>query len=230
VSHPKISVVIPVFNCEKYVAEAIRSALTQSRCPDEVIVVDDGSTDTTAEVLRGFGDTICCIRQENQGIGAARNAGAARAAGDQIAFLDADDIWTPRKLELQESLLCDHSEIQMVFGMVEHFCSPELSDEIRQRFHCPVGKMPAINAASMLVRRSVFEKVGWFDMDLTLGEFLEWYARALDLGMQSRTLDEVVLRRRIHETNTGTRSRDSRQDYVRLLKSMLDRRRTSGKM
>lgn len=225
----KISVVIPVFNCEKYVAEAVRSALTQSRCPDEVIVIDDGSTDSSAEVLQGFGDAIRYFRQENLGIGAARNAGAARAVGDQLAFLDADDIWTPRKLELQESFLRENPDIDMVFGSVENFISPELDEETRQRFHCPVGKIPGIHAACMLLPRSAFEQVGWFDTDLKLGEFLDWYGRALDLGMQARTLDEVVLLRRIHETNTGSRSKDLRSDYVRALKSILDRRRAVEK-
>lgn len=225
VDNGRISVVIPVFNCEKYVAEAIRSVLAQSRPPEEIIVVDDGSTDSSADVVKTFGTAVQYVWQTNQKIGAARNAGVAIATGNYIAFLDADDIWMPNKLELQSGALCAAPDVHMVFGKVRHFRSPELDPEISHRFHCPAEEMPGINAASMLVRRTAFDRIGRFDTNLTLGEFLEWYARALDQGLQSLIIDEVILLRRVHSMNTGIQSKDSRQDYVRLLKAMLDRRR-----
>jgi glycosyltransferase involved in cell wall biosynthesis len=100
---PKVSVIIPVYNQAAFVRQAIDSALFQTLSPFEVIVIDDGSTDETPVVLRAYDDDprITMIRQSNQGVAAARNAGAARARGDYLAFLDADDIWLPEKLKLQ---------------------------------------------------------------------------------------------------------------------------------
>ncbi|HOM77565.1 MAG TPA: glycosyltransferase family A protein, partial [Anaerohalosphaeraceae bacterium] len=88
-----ISVVIPAYNCQAYIRRAIDSVLGQSRPADEIIVVDDGSTDGTAEAVRTYGAKVILIQQENAGVSAARNAGIRAASGDWIAFLDADDEW-----------------------------------------------------------------------------------------------------------------------------------------
>ncbi|MHC5083841.1 MAG: glycosyltransferase family 2 protein, partial [Planctomycetota bacterium] len=100
----KISVVIPAYNAEATVARAINSVLAQTRPADEIIVVDDGSTDNTAEVVRSFGEAVIFIQQENAGVSVARNKGIETATGDWIAFLDSDDEFLPDKLKLQ----CDH--------------------------------------------------------------------------------------------------------------------------
>ena len=96
-----VSVVVPAYNYARYLPKAIDSALGQTHPPLEVIVVDDGSTDDTPRVLAAYADRIRVIRQANQGAGAARNAGIAAARGEYVAFLDSDDLWHPRKLELQ---------------------------------------------------------------------------------------------------------------------------------
>ncbi|HEY2324319.1 MAG TPA: glycosyltransferase family A protein, partial [Thermoanaerobaculia bacterium] len=96
-----VSVVIPSYNYARYLGEAIDSALAQTLPPLEVIVVDDGSTDETSEVLATYADRIRVLRQKNSGVAVARNSGIAAAHGEYVAFLDADDIWLPRKLELQ---------------------------------------------------------------------------------------------------------------------------------
>ncbi|MHC4784098.1 MAG: glycosyltransferase family 2 protein [Planctomycetota bacterium] len=97
----KISVVIPAYNAEKHIARAIESVLAQTRPADEVIVIDDGSSDGTGDVVRSFGDKVIFIQQENAGASVARNAGIEAATSDWIAFLDADDEWLPNKLQLQ---------------------------------------------------------------------------------------------------------------------------------
>src|SRR3954452_10452644 len=98
---PLVSVVIPVWNCEAYVGEAVASVLAQGRGPLQIVLVDDGSTDDSVEAARRAGAQIEVVRQENGGIGAARNAGVARARGELLAFLDSDDRWTPGKLAAQ---------------------------------------------------------------------------------------------------------------------------------
>src|SRR5437763_447547 len=96
-----VSVIIPAYNFARYVPEAIDSVLAQTYAPFEVIVVDDGSTDDTPKVLAAYGNRIRAIRQVNQGVAAARNTGLAAAGGEYVAFIDSDDTWEPRKLQLQ---------------------------------------------------------------------------------------------------------------------------------
>ena len=109
-----VSVVIPTFNCAAYLAEAVQSVLAQSRPPDEIIVVDDGSTDGTAAVVAGFGDRVLYVRQANAGVAVARNTGFARATGEFIAFLDADDFWDREKLALQLAVMTHYPRVDLV--------------------------------------------------------------------------------------------------------------------
>src|SRR5580658_2196955 len=121
-----LSVIIPAHNRELYVGEAIESALRQTRPPDEIVVIDDGSTDRTAEIARSFGKSVHCLSQSNQGIGAARNAGLQAARGNLIAFLDSDDLWLERKMEIQTAFLLAHPEIDLVACHMKPFLSPEI--------------------------------------------------------------------------------------------------------
>ena len=124
----KISVVIPAYNAEKHIARAIDSVLAQTRPADEVIVIDDGSSDATAEVVRSYGDKIMFIQQENAGASVARNTGIKAATGDWIAFLDADDEWLPNKLQLQVSQLKRNPDLAWAMSnYFTCFCDPEHS-------------------------------------------------------------------------------------------------------
>ena len=98
---PTVSAIIPVHNGELYVADSVRSVLGQSHAVAECIVVDDGSTDNTRDVLASFGSSIVVVHQEHRGVSAARNAGIREARGDYLAFLDADDVWFPDKIAVQ---------------------------------------------------------------------------------------------------------------------------------
>jgi len=222
---PTISTVIPVFDAERYVREAIASVLAQTRPSSQVVVVDDGSTDGSAAAIRSFGDRIEYVRQENRGIGAARNTGLRRVTGDYVAFLDADDVWASHKLEVQGAALDEHPEVDLVFGMVDHFVSPDLDETEAARLVCPSDPVAGIVAGVMLARRPLFDEVGPFVEDLRLGEFLDWFGRARESGASHVTLQDVVYRRRLHRDNTGRRESDARGDYARVLKGMLDRRR-----
>src|SRR5262245_41508013 len=125
----RVSVVIPCYNARPYLEETIRSVFSQTFTPCEILVVDDGSSDGSAHVAEGFGDRVRVIRQRNQGECAARNAGLQAACGEWIAFLDADDVWKPNKLELQVAAVRRHEEVVCVhsgfyqFGIVNG--SPE---------------------------------------------------------------------------------------------------------
>lgn len=220
-----VSVVVPVFNCERYLAEAIESVLAQSYADTEVIVVDDGSTDNSKAVAKGFGKRVNYLFQENAGASAARNRGAELAKGELLSFLDADDIWTEDKLSLQAALLNEREDVDMVFGHVEQFISPELESDEKKRLICPLGTMPAYLPGAMLVRRDAFWRVGPFATDVKVAEFLDWYARARERGLNPAMLPGVVYKRRLHNENLGVRESGSRIEYTRVLRRSLERRR-----
>lgn len=111
---PTVSVVIPVWNAARYLPETLRSVLRQTRPPEEIVVVDDGSTDESAALAEGFGPTVCVLRQENRGESAARNRGIEAARGEWIAFLDADDLWHPEKLARQLAAVRTHPAVDCV--------------------------------------------------------------------------------------------------------------------
>jgi len=220
-----VSVVIPVFNGEKYLAEAIQSILEQTRPADQIVVVDDGSIDRTPDVVRTFGRKVDYVYQSNTGIGGARNRGMRETRGNLIGFLDHDDLWLPRRLELQLDAMEKDPGLDMIFGHAEQFVSPELGEEYRNRIKLPPNPLPGYLASGMLVRKESFYRAGPFDEGLRVGECIEWYGRAVDKGLRSAMLPEVVFRRRIHQTNTMITRKEQSNSYVRILKDVLDRRR-----
>ena len=224
---PLVSVIIAVYNGERYLADAIDSVLAQTYRPLEVIVVDDGSTDGSAAVAGRYAPAARCFTQANAGVGAALNFGIGRASGDVLAFLDADDQWAEDKLSRQMAVLAG-SECDMVFGHVRQFVSPELTPDQRAQLFCPEAPMPGFLKGTLLIRREAFRRVGPFDTTRRLGDFLDWYLRAQEAGLRAVLLPETLLLRRIHDTNMGIRERKSRTDYVHILKAALDRRRVTG--
>jgi len=222
---PLVSVVIPVYNGERYLGEAIDSVLRQSFAGSEIIVVDDGSTDRTADVATAYGSAVRYFRQHQSGSGAARNRGIEVARGSLFAFLDADDVWTPNKLAIQKSAFDADPELELVYSHVKQFCSPELSEVARQKIRCPDDVVPGRLPGTMLVKRDSFLRVGPFGVSWGVGEGVDWHLRATELGLKMVLLPDVLLWRRLHENNLGRRQRDARIDYVRVFRAALDRRR-----
>lgn len=209
----RVSVVIAAYNADAYVAEAIDSVLGQSRAPDEVIVVDDGSTDRTSAILAGYGDRIVHLSQPNCGQAVAVNRALKAATGDVLGFCDADDLWTPRKLEWQLDRL---ASTEAVFGKVRQFVSPELSEAERQRMQPAIEVHRGGLKLCMLVRREAFDRIGPFDETLPATFFTEWLGRAKRMGLQIAHLDEIVALRRLHRGNGG-RTNAAAQDLETLL-------------
>ena len=225
---PTISVIIPVYNGERFLAEAIGSVPAQTLPPDEIIVVDDGSTDGTAQVIADLAAAaavpIRYIYQENQGPAAARNHGIRLAQGDVIAFQDADDIWTSTKLEKQVEFQRHCTEKDIVMGQTQ-FIQESLSGEWangpepfeRPRFH------PVLQ--SCIFSRSIFDSVGLLNENLLLGEDIDWYMRALEGGAHVLMHPELVLLYRRHAGNS-TRNRQNAMHHMLLaVKLSLDRQR-----
>ncbi|HEX4271209.1 MAG TPA: glycosyltransferase family A protein [Rhizomicrobium sp.] len=222
---PLISVVVPCFNTERYVAEALDSVLAQPVRGVQVIVIDDGSTDRSAEIIRAHDDRIEYRRQANGGIGAARNAGIALARGTYLTFLDADDIWTPGSLPLRLERL---RGAECVYGGVEHFISPEIQGEARERLGALPATMTARFAGAMLIEKRAFDRVGPFDAGLKMGEMMDWVSRAELAGVTTVLIDDIVLRRRIHGSNTVLRLKNQKGEYLRALKGALEHKRAAA--
>ncbi len=225
---PTISVIIPVYNGERFLAEAIQSVLDQTLPPDEIIVVDDGSIDASAAIALSFGPPVRVLSQPNLGPAAARNLGVAHATGDLLAFLDADDLWTPDKLARQAQVLRADPGCEAVLGRAENFISPELDASQAMRLAKTAAQTGEFLAGALLIRRAAFLRVGWFDARLRHGEFIDWWARASQLPLAHTVLPDLVQRRRLHADNLTRREPAGRRDYLALLRQHLVRQRETA--
>ena len=169
-----VSVIVPVRDGAAHLGDALESVLAQTHRPAaEILVVDDGSRDGSAEVAACFATRgVRCVSQPPTGAAAARNLGVARTSGDLLAFLDADDLWTPDALAQRCAALAEAPARDLVLGRVEQFLSPDLDDDARARLRCPAGSLPGFLPGAMLVRREAFARVGPFETHWELGEFI----------------------------------------------------------
>jgi len=220
-----ISVIIPVYNCERYLAEAIESVLAQIYRPVEVIIIDDGSTDRTAQVALRYEPEITYFFQPNAGSSAARNQGVRLSHGSYLAFHDADDIWVKNKLALQIQVFHDESQVDAVFGHVKQFYSPDLDEDTRKRIVCQENLMPGYLSTTMLIRREAFFRVGIFQDRWEVGEEMNWIIRAREVSLKMVLLPDLLYYRRLHTENKGLRLKDKQQQRLHILKAALDRRR-----
>jgi glycosyltransferase involved in cell wall biosynthesis len=226
VTSPSISTIIAVRDGERYVAEAIDSVLGQTVPPDEVVVVDDGSADGSAAVAESYGPPVRCLRREAAGTGSALNAGVEASNGKLLSYVDADDLWMPQKLEVQLGAMEAGADI--VLCRVEQFISPELTEAERAQLRPPPDETPGVTRGAMLIARDAHDRVGRFEEGWVVAEFIDWFGRARDAGLTEVVVPEVLLRRRIHTSNTGRRRSDARNDYPRVMRKLLERRRQAG--
>jgi glycosyltransferase involved in cell wall biosynthesis len=220
------TVVIPVYNGAKYLAEAVDSVRRQAFASSEIVIVDDGSTDATAEIATGL-PGVRYVHQPHAGPAAALNHGVRLATRKFIAFLSADDVWCPDKLAVQHGALGQAPEGKLVFGHMQHFVSPEIDPGLAAKLQCPPEPMPAFSAGSLLATLDTFHSVGPFNETFKVGEFLDWYGRARDLGREIILVDEVVSMRRVHGSNHSTKMLRT-DSYGPVLKALLDRRRAGA--
>lgn len=226
---PRVSVVIPVFDGELYLAETIESVLAQTRRVFEIILVDDGSTDDSARVASSFVETVQYYYQAHAGPASARNRGIEMARGNFLAFLDADDLWAPDKVEKQLAAFEDDPALDMVFGGVKEFHSPELDESVTQKLWANPHIVRGHLIGAMLIRRDSFLRVGLLDARWQISEFIDWYARARDQELRERMLPDLVLSRRLHQTNNGIRMRGAREEYAFALKEVMRRRKAQSR-
>lgn len=226
---PSVSCIIPVYNRERFLSEGIESLLAQTRLPDEIVVVDDGSTDGSADIARGFGDRVRYIHQKNAGPAAARNHGVREAQGDFISFLDADDLWEPTKLERQLQRFAERPELGYSVGLVQNFWEEEVAEERdRMAGHARAKPIAGYVTLTLLTTRAWMDRLEGFDETLGHGDAADWFRRADAAGAVGELLGEVIARRRLHDNNLSrTQASDSREEFLTMLKRKLDQERES---
>ncbi|MBF0503854.1 MAG: glycosyltransferase [Candidatus Omnitrophica bacterium] len=180
---PKVSVIIPTYNRGQYITQAIESVLSQTFLDYEIIVIDDGSTDNTQEILKKYKNEIKSIRHENQGISKTRNSAINQSCGEYLAFLDSDDYWTSEKLAQQVKVLDSHPNVGIVYARM-----PIINEKGEK-----IGMKPAgvsgknfkellevwgdLPTSSIMVRRDCFTKAGLFDVSLDTMEDIDMWIR-----------------------------------------------------
>jgi len=225
---PSISVIIPVYNRERFLAETIKSVLAQTLPPTEIIVVDDGSTDMTAQVVANLADIahvpIRYAYQTNQGPAAARNTGLAIAKGDFIAFQDSDDCWTTEKMAVQLSLIQRYANSVAVVGYTQVICEPGTRN-VSKKVTTRPGLILLLQAS--LFRRTLFDLIGGFEHELRIAEDISWFMRVLELPVEIVIHSDIVVAYRRHDDNLTGSLQNSQQQLIMALRHSLSRRRQS---
>lgn len=227
---PLISCIMPVYNGEKYLAEALESVFAQTIVPSEIIVVDDGSKDGTAAVLENYRERITVLRlDKNNGPASARNAGIRKSRGEFLTFLDADDLWHSEKTEWQLKKFQEDADLGICQAYAKNFWSPDHPrSERSSQYPRLLQPWPGNIFQAMMVRREAFDAVGWLDPALRTGEDGDWFLRAKDAGIKREMLSDVLIHRRLHLHNlTRLHADDSRENLLKRVKELVDRQRNN---
>lgn len=220
-NNPLVSVIIPTYNHARFLPDAVASVRQQQYDPLEIIVIDDGSADRTAEVVARLSKPIRYFQQSNKGPASARNRGLRAASGEVVGFLDADDLWPPGKLAVQIASLLKRPQLDLVLGRIRRIDVGKTrgSELVKE------GSLRGVHLGGGLFRRSVFDKVGLFDETLRYSEDHDWFLRARENGVSMAILNETTLYYRVHDGNM-TRAKEAQGfQLTRVLKKSLDRRR-----
>ena len=218
-----ISVIIPCRNGVNYLAEAV-AGIRKQDMPLEIIVVDDASTDATAALA----ERLCCrvLRHETmRGQVAGKNTGLRAVHGGCVVFHDHDDVMNEGALSKMHQELIADMDVYMVMAKVRDFFSPELDEETKGRVRIRTEPYYGLFTGAVLMRRSLFDLIGYFDEQLNTGEIIALTAKMDAMaGVKHKKIDFVAANRRVHGTNYGlTHADKERQDYLKVLRAKLRR-------
>lgn len=224
-THCRTSAVIVVRNGECFLADALQSIRQQSRPPDEVLVVDGQSTDRTAQIAQSF-PGVRYLLQPGLGVANARNLALREISGEFVAFLDADDLWTPRKLEVQINTMLAQPHLMYTTTLLRLFydpgCAPRPGFREEGFTQGIEGRFPG----TMLARRAVFDRVGLFDPAFAIAFEVDWFARAQDMQTPSHVVEEILLHKRIHAANASIQRELFRREWFVVIRRSLARKQT----
>ena len=219
---PLVSVVVPVYNGQRYLGEALDSIFAQSYRPLEVIVVDDGSTDGSEAVARSR--PVHYLKCGHEGVSASRNAGIAAVQGELIAFLDADDLLLPDALSVQVGYLLAHPDAGFVVGRMRRIVEPGVVRPAWDRKRWAAGP---IQSHLPVARRHLFVEIGGFDPSMDPCEDVDWIERASERGIHWEVLPDTVRLYRLHDSNATALGVPSMQAF-KMLRAKLARRRAAA--
>ena len=222
--NPLVSVIIPVYNGERYLAKTIDSVLAQTYQFIEIIVIDDGSTDGSTKIAQSY-EAVRYIHQPNQGVPVARNTGIAAAKGEFIAFLDQDDTWDTNKLALQVEYLVKNPELGYVIGKQRLFLERgvEMPSWLREKLlqEDQMGYLPS----ALLVRASILRQTGGFDSAHQTASDVEWFFKAKDIGIPMAVIPEALVYRRIHSDNQSSQVKALHSEYLKIVRLSVKRQK-----
>jgi glycosyltransferase involved in cell wall biosynthesis len=222
---PTISVIIPAYNAERYLGEALDSVFAQTFEDFECIVVDDGSTDSTSQIA-ALRERVLLLRQENQGASAARNTGIAAAHGEFLTFLDADNLWYPERLKIQLEFHQRRPEVD--------YSHVELEEQIEDGIEVPpwalvsqkkAGRTHPLRPCGLMIRRTAMIRLGGFNREFRVGEVTEWLSRARAVGLQEARLAQTLGVVRVHGNNTSYDQDKIRTFVLKALHQSIRRKR-----
>ena len=223
---PLVSVIIPVYNGARFLRAALESVFAQTYRPIEVIVVDDGSADDSGVIAQSFPE-VRYVRQQNEGVAAARNNGIQIARGEFLAFLDQDDLWTPEKLKVQVDHLLNNPELGYTLTQLQFFLEPGTTLPPWFRKELLTTVHPGWVLGTLVVRRTVFDQVGDFATAYSAANDSDWFFRAKAAEIPMAVVPELLLRKRIHEANDSGRAKEILSELLRVVKTSLDRQRSA---
>lgn len=241
-SAPLVSVIMPAYNAARYIEESIDSVLGQDYPNKELIIIDDGSTDATVDLIRAYGDRVTLITQQNQGAAVARNAGLNAARGDYIAFIDSDDVWLPGKLRTQVRYLENHPDVGLVYSRWHkwkpdadgHFPAastfvptaeeqqdeePGLTTEGSGWLYTRLLFVSKLHTITVVARRSLIDEVGGFDTTLKRGQDYDYWIRASRVT-RIHQLDRPLALYRIHDDGCMTKYPDINYELLVVQKAL----------
>ena len=216
-----------MFNGAAFLRRALDSVFAQTYPLQEIIVIDDGSTNSSPEILMSYGDCLTVVRQENSGVAVARNVGLQKASGDLIAFLDQDDLWPHDRTAAMVDALVAYPQVDVVAGLVEVLFQRQdpafLTDEDLRTCHREVI------LGSLCLRTSVFQALGFLSTQVGHADDVDFYWRRREAGIKTLYLDKVSLIYRLHEGNTSSDRNASKQSMLAAVHELFRRRRTGNK-
>lgn len=221
--NPLVSVILPLYNGQRFIISSIKSVLNQSYRSLELLVVDDGSSDNSTDLVPND-PRIRLFHRENFGVAASRNFGISQAKGTYLAFIDQDDYWYPDKLELQIQVLMNEPAFGYSLTRIRNHLVGDTEVpgwlDPEQLIENPIGFLPS----TLVVHRQIFTEIGIFTEDLVNASDLEWFVRARKAGIPVQILNQVLLQRNIHDDNCSHDNKTSKRELFSILQKKIKAR------
>ena len=229
-NNPLVSIILPTRNGERFLDQALDSVFRQEYAPYELLVVDDHSTDRSAEMAKGCAG-VRFLPNPGRGVGCAWNAGIAASSGELVAFLAQDDLWLPEKLARQVAFMWEQPSVDYSLTWTHTFLEPGDTPPAGCRTDRLGQDSFFLLMEALMVRRPVFDRIGGFNEELTSGQDMDWFARASDAGLVMAKMREVLVRRRIHCANATfdpKMAREGNQNILRIARASILRKQHRG--